>query len=86
MALSMITTPQLQSSCYRTVCLETMGEGRSGDAGLLLRSNSVRRISMVVRAKRVMYGSWERRCVVCCCRWCMSMIQCVAIILCGMRM
>ena len=50
----------IEYDCHATVliiCLETMGEGRSGNAGVLLWSNSVRRVSMVVRSKRLMYGS-----------------------------
>ena len=63
-----------------------MREGRSGDADLLLRSNSERRVSMVVISKRVLYGSWEIICVVCGCRWHMGIIQWVIVMLCGMRM
>ena len=52
-ALRMIATPQLYVSCCMIVCCETMGDGRRGAAGRLLWSNSVRRVSMEVRSKRV---------------------------------
>ena len=62
-----------------------MGEDRSSGAGLLLWLNSLRRVSMAVRSKSVLYGSCEMGWVVCDCRWWMSMIQWVVVMMCGMR-
>ena len=86
MVLRMIATPQLYMSCCRTVCRETMGEGRIGDGGWLLRSKGVRRVSMIVISERAMYGPCDRSCIIGCCQWRMSMIQYVSEMLCGMKM